>query len=324
MNRSLERSPWAFEAALFLLAPFFFVSKVFAILTPLPLFYLHQGSPERRRSRILAFAAVPVGAILASLVLGPVAGAAFIILGAIPALVVAEMLDRQWSLETAILTAAFLVLFSLSCGLAIIWQWQDGALWRQLETVTLESVRAITQDVLSREKGSISDEARKSVEAIAESPALLWREAVGILVAAVIVLCALPAVALLRWNPKGFATRVGIRREYLRRWASPEWLVWPSLFTIAFLIFSWEPASIIATNLSKPLILIYFFQGLSILSFYFDLFRMRGPIRVILYSLGILFLAPMIASFGFFDLWFRFRDRGRAQEKPGGGTSTQG
>ena len=62
-----------------------------------------------------------------------------------------------------------------------------------------------------------------------------------------------------------------------------------------------------ARNLLKPILLIYFFQGMSILSYFLDSLRLRGPIRMIFYGTATLFLPLMVVSFGFFDLWFKFR-----------------
>jgi hypothetical protein len=46
---------------------------------------------------------------------------------------------------------------------------------------------------------------------------------------------------------------------------------------------------------------------MSILAYFLDSLRLRGPIRIIFYGTAILFLTLMVVSFGFFDLWFKFR-----------------
>ncbi|RZA02910.1 MAG: DUF2232 domain-containing protein, partial [Proteobacteria bacterium] len=74
-------------------------------------------------------------------------------------------------------------------------------------------------------------------------------------------------------------------------------------------IFPMDPFSLVANNLLKPILLIYFFQGMSILAYFLDSLRLRGPLRVFVYGAGLMFLTPMVVSFGFFDLWFNFRGR---------------
>ncbi len=56
--------------------------------------------------------------------------------------------------------------------------------------------------------------------------------------------------------------------------------------------------------------LIYFFQGLAIVAFYLHRWSLSPLIRLVLYSVLILFFQPLsflLVAFGFFDSWFNFR-----------------
>jgi len=56
--------------------------------------------------------------------------------------------------------------------------------------------------------------------------------------------------------------------------------------------------------------LIYFFQGLAIVAFYLNRWSLSPLIRLVLYSILILFFQPLsflLVAFGFFDSWFNFR-----------------
>lgn len=315
MNRAAQSPPWAFEAALCLLAPFFFVSFFFSILSPLPILYLYLGSGDFSRARLVALGSIPVGALICGLIGGPGAALGFVLIGGLPAVIVAELLVRRISVERAILAAALAVLLSLGLSFAIVNQRVDGKLKTILETQTANYVQSTTKELLERSDSGLSQSSRDQIKSLSEHPEMVWREAAGILIAGILLLCSLPVIALLRWNPKGFQSRLGIRRDFLRRWSAPEWFVWPSLACLALIIFEQEPYTTIANNLLKPLLVIYLLHGVSILSFYLDLFRVRGPLRALFYGMALFFLAPMIISFGFFDLWFKFRDRTKPSEK---------
>jgi len=150
---------------------------------------------------------------------------------------------------------------------------------------------------------------KEELQKILANPSLVYPDLPGVALSALFLLSILPCLALIRWNPKGFLKRTGIPRDFLRKWKAPEWLVWPALLCGVFHIFEVEIASTVARNALNPLLIIYFFQGMSILAYFLDSLRLRGPLRVLIYGAGIIFLTPMVVSFGFFDLWFNFRGR---------------
>jgi hypothetical protein len=56
---------------------------------------------------------------------------------------------------------------------------------------------------------------------------------------------------------------------------------------------------------------VYAIQGLSILSFFFDVWNVRGVFRVLAFLAAIFIMMPLLLSLGFFDLWFDFRSKFR-------------
>jgi hypothetical protein len=316
MDNRPQPNAWAFEAALALLATFFFLSTFLMFLAPLPLFYLHQGSNDRKRARTNAALAILAGSVVCFFVAGQWSLLGFIIFAGLPAMTLGEALEKRLSVEWAISIASALVI-SLALVVTTIWLSRgEERILPNLEAKVSTYVQALTKELLEGKKTGLSDASRKEIEKVAAEPKLVMNEALGLFVAGVILLCSLPVVTLLRWNPKNFLGRRGIRRDFIRRWSVSEWMVWPSLFCLAFTIFETPYLTWIASNLLKPLLLLYFFHGISILSFYLDLFRMRGAIRSLFYGVAIFFLAPMIVSFGFFDLWFKFRERVKPIKTP--------
>jgi uncharacterized protein YybS (DUF2232 family) len=60
------------------------------------------------------------------------------------------------------------------------------------------------------------------------------------------------------------------------------------------------------------LMTIYFFQGIAIISFYFEKKRFPRLLRIVLYSLIALqqIVLLIVVGLGFFDMWLNFRKLG--------------
>lgn len=93
-------------------------------------------------------------------------------------------------------------------------------------------------------------------------------------------------------------------------WASyrnPEWLIWPTLLCAGMFAFAEHAPYYIGLNGFKVLLVLYGFQGLSILSHFLNRYKILGLGRALVFSLAIFILMPLVISLGFFDLWFDFR-----------------
>ena len=305
-----KHSFWAFNLALCLLASFFFTSTILTILTPVPIFYLYQGV---RGNRLWAYASIPIGVLVCSMVSGSMSLVlAYLIVGPLPALVIGSSLEKKYTVEKSVCLAALLVLFSVG-GLFSLWLQQGGSM-EKLQAKVTSVVQGIARGALKENKGSLTDDSRADIEKLIKEPNLVLRESPGLLLTLVLILCSAPVIILLSWNPHNFHQRIGVSRDFLRRWTTPEWLVWPCLACLALVIFSSEPYVVVGNNLIKIFIILYLFHGMSILAYFLDIFRLAAPIRALIYGIGLLFLAPMLVCFGFFDLWFQFRSR--MQRKP--------
>lgn len=312
-NRDERPGSWAFQMALSLLGPLFFLSYLFSILAPLPFLYLQLGTPNARRGRAWAAGASMVGAFLCFAVKGWIWGSLlFFLFAALPALVLGELLLRQVSPERAVAGAMMAVLIASSLSAFGISRARGFELVPHAKQATEQFLRETADRLLTQERSDLPEETRESLRQLKEAPEKELENLPGVLLSMVLLLCTLPCVALIRWNPKGFLRRTGIPRDFLRRWSTPEWLVWPALLCGALHLFEVPGFSNVARNALIPILFIYFFHGMSILAYFLDSMRLRGPFRVLFYGTAILFLTPMVVSFGFFDLWFGFRTRNRS------------
>jgi len=99
----------------------------------------------------------------------------------------------------------------------------------------------------------------------------------------------------------------------LKLWKAPEYLVWAVIGCGLSLFLPPTALKIIGLNGLLILLAVYFFQGIAIVSFYFDKKRLPRFVRVFLYTLiglqQLILLA--VIGLGFFDLWINFRRSGK-------------
>lgn len=87
----------------------------------------------------------------------------------------------------------------------------------------------------------------------------------------------------------------------------PEYTVWPTLACGGLFLLTDHAAYYIGLNGLKILLVLYGFQGLSVLSHLLTHYKILGFARAILFTVAIFIAMPFVLSLGFFDLWFDFR-----------------
>jgi uncharacterized protein YybS (DUF2232 family) len=95
----------------------------------------------------------------------------------------------------------------------------------------------------------------------------------------------------------------------LTQWKSPEILIWVVISGGVLLLIPVKFLKIVGMNIVLALVMIYFIQGISIVSFYFDKRKFPRILRGVLYVLiGVQQLfSILVIGLGFFDLWIDFR-----------------
>jgi len=99
----------------------------------------------------------------------------------------------------------------------------------------------------------------------------------------------------------------------LNLWKAPDYLVWGVIGCGLALFLPQAAIKVIGINGLLILMTIYFFQGMAIVSFYFDKKGLPRFVRVFLYTLIALQQLILLAviGLGFFDLWVNFRRLGK-------------
>jgi len=99
----------------------------------------------------------------------------------------------------------------------------------------------------------------------------------------------------------------------LNTWKTPDLLVWGVIGSIVMLLLPGGFLKILGLNGMIVFTIIYFFQGIAIISFYFEKKKIPSAIRALLYATIIIqqILIFAIAGIGFFDVWLDFRKLGK-------------
>lgn len=293
------------------LAPFFvsaalFLSGFFAIFSPLP--FLILGVTVKLRWVLLA---IVTNAVLVYFSSGPTVFQFYLLSVGTIGLVLPFLLLRRIKVE-AVIARTWIVqwcLVGMLIGAYAILRGQTP--WDELKQLFVSFF-----DVLM---ASLSPESREQIiqsfgggdAGIAE-----WRrKTLSELPGALGIICLLIAWFNLRvlvtLNPNHFLSRVGLDRKVLDRWKNAEWLIWPTLGSWAVVLFTEGTTSDIALNIFKVLLAGYGIQGLAVLASLFEAYKIRGLLRILLYSLVLIVMMPLLLSIGFFDQWFDFRSKFR-------------
>jgi uncharacterized protein YybS (DUF2232 family) len=288
----------------FFASALFFVSALFLLFAPLPLLFAYFRSGRR-----WAVLACVTNSILVWALAGRVSVAVYFSLVVVLSLALGEFLLRFKKPEKAVL----LTLASMAgAALALVLFYahlHHLNPWTGLQAEVARVVKSVGQ--------SMSTGGLKEVQPLMTEPELdEWKENLmtefpSALAVFALVLVWTNLVALLRLNPGGVREKLGLEPSFFRKWKAPEFLVWPTITSGFFLVFDAGLVSDIALNLFKFLMAIFAIQGLSILSFFFDVWKLKGAFRALGFVIGVVLMMPLVLSLGFFDLWFDFRSKFR-------------
>ncbi len=100
----------------------------------------------------------------------------------------------------------------------------------------------------------------------------------------------------------------------LNLWKPPEFLVWLVIAFAVFLILPDKKLKFFGLNGIMVMMVVYFFEGIAIVSYVFEKKEFPKILRVILYWLIVFqqILLFVVIAIGFFDTWFNFRKIGKS------------
>jgi len=97
--------------------------------------------------------------------------------------------------------------------------------------------------------------------------------------------------------------------EKLNQWQAPDYLVWAVIGCGLLMLVPARVSKMIGLNVLLILMTIYFFQGMAIVSFFFEKKQVPRLFKILLYTLIALQQLVLIAviGIGLFDMWLNFR-----------------
>lgn len=255
-----------------------------------------------KRKRSLLLAAAISNAALVFIAAGPASLAIYVVFCVVPALALTEALWRSRSLTSAgatSLVAMTMIGWAMVAGYSKLYHVHPVSEMKQSVSEFVDHLdKTVAENGGDPEKtlGDPAEIEQWKQSLVSELPSAI----------AVIGLLTIWAnlVLLVRINP--LVTLVPVDQ-----WKAPEWLVWPTIVAGSALIFDWGPAGEVARNLFKFFMAIYALQGLSVMAFFFNHWRVGRFLRLAGYLLSALVMTPLLLSLGFFDLWFDFRSKFR-------------
>jgi uncharacterized protein YybS (DUF2232 family) len=298
-----SRVPRWTRALPFFLSALLFLSGFFSVFAPAPLLVLAfgQGLPW-------ALGALMTNTLVVYFLAGTTSLAFYVVYVASAVLALALGLRRRVSVERLLLGA--MAVMGLT---ALVWLGVQGLLREQ---AVLQELGHRAQQLADYVLGSLSSDAREGW--LAGQTPEEWRRAFiaelpSVALVSSLVMLLANLLVLLRINPGAVRDRLGLAPDWHRHWKTPEWLLFPAIAVGAGMVLDqygllsaqWQAD--ITLNVFKVFMAVYALQGLSVLSFVFEAWRIRGLLRTAGYLIAVLLMMPLVLSLGFFDQWFDFR-----------------
>ena len=281
----------------FFLSAVFFLSAIFAVFAPVPLFLLYFRSKLRffhlanfSNLLIIFFASGAISAVVY-----------FIFVNILTYGLCYFIFKRGYKPDKASVLTLLLMIATVSIGTFGFGWSKNVSVWNEVKTSVSKNVEKfieVSGPEFSRQFGDIPDE---------KIPEMVIQELPAVFFIFSLLMIWANLVMIFRVNPVGIMMCTGADPSYLRTWKTPEWLIWPVIISGALLIFGKDIYMVIGQNGIKIFLIIYGLQGLSILSYVLNRFKVKPLIKTIFYVMIAFFITPLLIAVGFFDLWFDFR-----------------
>ena len=209
---------------------------------------------------------------------------------------------QNWSIEKTIGSSTLLV---FAMGALIFW-WVHSTGETGLLQSLEEDLRGAISETL-RQYGAFSNEKQVLEQALQAIVPLMVRLLPGLALASALVVSWLNLMVARRYC---LVHRLPLPPwEDWTMWKAPELLVWPLIGCGFALLVPGDLLKILGMNGLMVLGTIFLFQGLAVIAFYFDKWKLPRALRAILYAILLLqqFAALGVALSGLFDVWFDFR-----------------
>ncbi|CAB1055723.1 hypothetical protein D1BOALGB6SA_456 [Olavius sp. associated proteobacterium Delta 1] len=276
-----------------------------ALFIPLPILYYRLKLGRKNGALVPAIS----GSILFIVIGGMSADGLFFVELLLIGFMLGELIELNCSIDKTILYATGAVLFTGFMGL-VIYSVLSGegiyAIVSDYVTNNLALTMVLYQNMgMSQENIQLIDRFLAEIQPLIVKILPAMVTASTLFVAWINILIARPVLKRRSLSYPDFGR--------LNMWKAPEYLVWGVIGCGLALFLPGSAINAIGQNGLLILMTVYFFQGIAIVSFYFEKKRFPRFIRFFLYTLiavqHLILLA--VIGLGFFDMWVNFRRSGK-------------
>jgi uncharacterized protein YybS (DUF2232 family) len=276
-----------------------------ALIIPLPILYYRLKQGRKNGALVPAIS----GSIMLVVIGGLSADALFFTELLLIGFILGELIESNHSIEKTILYATGAVLFSALIGLVIYSGLSGEGIYAVVSDYVAKNLELTM--VLYQGMGMSEENIRLIDRFLAEIQPLIVQ---------IIPAMVTASTLFVAWTNILIARPVLKRRALpypdfgpLNMWKAPEHLVWGVIGCAVALFLPGTAINAIGQNGLLILMTVYFFQGIAIVSYYFEKKRFPRFIRFFLYALiavqHLILLA--VIGLGFFDMWVNFRRSGK-------------
>lgn len=282
-----------------------FAGPFVLILTPMPILYYRF-----RLGLTLGLAVLAVSLLLAYVILnlaGHHANFSVLFMIGFTGAVLSEVVKRNFSIEKTVLLASS-ALFACAAGFVLYHALQSGITPSQMVEARVSGM--IAENLKLYAQMNISGEQIQMIRDNAPQLALFFTGIFPALTLSGIIVTVW--VNLIAGRRLFQRTGIGFPDfGDLAAWKAPEQLVWLLIIAGILLFLPLEGFSVIGMNLLIVCGLIYLFQGLSIVVFFFRQKKIPKTVRLLFYGLILVqqYMLIVLIAFGLFDMWVDFRKR---------------
>jgi len=272
-----------------------------SLLLPLPVLFFRSKDGRKTAGVIAVLSLTGMAMIIGSVSVDLLFFLEFLLIG----FILGEMFEKNLGVEITMLYTAGSVILAGLVGLFVYSGWSS----RGVMELISEYVAANLEMTLAVYEGmGVSEE---SIHRIASSLDQIQYVLIRTLPALYVASTMFVVWTSLLLSKPIFRTRSVPYPDFgaLNQWKAPEYLVWVAIACGILLFLPGKSLKVIGLNGVIVMMMVYFFQGIAIVSFYFEKKQFPMMLRVFLYSLIALqqFLLILVIGCGFFDMWINFR-----------------
>ena len=209
---------------------------------------------------------------------------------------------KDWPTGKIVLLSGLVVVVIVGLLLAFAYVESGGEMVRLLEQDLQNAISSTLKQL-----GSTSPETQAVENALLAAVPVIVRTIPGIMIS-----CTLGIGWVNMLVARRYCRALSLQwclHENLKLWKAPEFLVWFVIGGGGMLLLPWGGLSMLGLNLLIVLGTVFFLQGLAIVSFYFEKWKMPLLARSLIYAVLFLqqFASMLTALVGLFDIWFDFR-----------------